>query len=190
MKLSQTLSEPNSVCFDEESDRMWIADTNNHRILVVTNLNLTDSDLSVQDFSINFDKLEEKLEIMSMNESLRSSVLVWFDFKLNKSAQNIWKVKCEFNDTKEKLQYEDELNEKQLVQFDQNNLYRLGSIRIDDPKRVEKLKLELSLVYCESDLVCKMLKKKLSFKAKDLQKLVVNDPTSPIHGSILIKVEK
>jgi DNA-binding beta-propeller fold protein YncE len=190
------LNEPSCICIDKLSGRAWIADSNSHQIRVIHKFDLNSELQRMESFLVKFSpqtRIEQ--EKLSSDRDGKKRVLVGFKYKLNRNAPNVVKVKLR-NNNNNKLKYESSLSEANWVggESDETSFYKLDQVYIDDLATIESLKLELNLVYCESDKkrkeesVCKMLRKKLEFSRKDLLRLLNASQDSPFYNSILIQI--
>lgn len=153
------LNEPNGVCIDENNGYLWVADTNNHsikfakinRILEEKEIVFTNSLLEISMDSL--DSVVEKVKKMDILQ--QKYIQIKFNFKLNTSAENFWRVK---------------VNDMILNGlFDKNSLtHQIFLGKID---KIESLEIQINVVICqtsENDSVCRMLNNTFILESDDL----------------------
>ncbi|CAF0882823.1 unnamed protein product [Brachionus calyciflorus] len=156
------LNEPNGLCVDEKNNRIWVADTNNNSIkyLKIDEFLSQDNVIELNEFKIQgFDLLDSKSQA-SKNLDMSQGMFfeVYFDFKLNKMAQNSWKL----------IINKDVLNGF----FDESNKYG-SSYRIYISSKyeiIQSLEIQVNVVYCENgENMCKLFNSTFSLNEQDLK---------------------
>lgn len=175
------LNEPSGLCVDQDRNRIWIIDTNNHSIKLVQNFDINSSEFKLKEFKIqfandcidSFSSLSKQLVLNKKNDLVR----VRFNCELNKSAENVWKLKI--IDDKDSVNENIGKFDKSKSAEDSNHLLKgleycigldesVGSI--ESISSINHLELSISVFYCGKDSnnssleVCKILKRKFQFQ--------------------------
>ncbi len=163
------LSEPNCVCVDEASGRVWITDTNNHLIKYIEDLNATPC-CRVEIFSIEFDKSISTAELKNRNGVF---LKIGEEIKVNLNAVNSWSLVIRRSG--EKLEYSGELNnDNKLGIENMQGFFRLISCEFDFDG-IEEVELYVSFVCCagvQSSDVCRVFKKRMVLSRNKIIELI------------------
>lgn len=170
------LNEPNSICFDQNSEQLFIADTNNHLIRVVKNFNINEREIKLDELEIRFSGTSQidGLKDLQVNDRVECDVCVSFPFKLNSNAENTWKATFLSKHTPHYF----EGVFKQPDQVDSKNgsyLYRLNGFCFDKSEEIDSIEFCFNLIYCEKggeEKSCKMYKKKKTISKKEINKIL------------------
>lgn len=181
-----TLNEPSGICVDYRTDTLFLADTNHHSIKIVKDFNINSQKFSMEEFQIKFTtsglpKVEE-LRISNRKKNdyqLCSS----FRFKLNSNAENTWKLAIKGSHA---ACINGSFKSKDLIECKKDSyVYKLDDAFVDKSWTIDKIRLDLNLIYCGNDLSCKILKKSFDFNKKEIQSLLSQASTEPY---ILLKI--
>ena len=147
------LSEPNGLCIF--NDKVFIADTNNHQIKFMKFISES-ATKQLEIFPIKFDNEEIidsfKFNNLTLNEKKIKIKLNGID--LNEKADNRWKIKVQYKNTKFEVK-----TEGSLIKCD-DYTYKLENFSLNIVDLV-KFELKLKLFYCvfeKKGEVCKFIK--------------------------------
>lgn len=181
------LNEPNSTCIDTSNRLVYIADTNNHSIKVIRNVDLSSNEpIAIEEFKIELGDVDEsQLEKLNIRGDSAGDMFARFSFKLNPGAENSWKATIVTTSKTNKKQsnsrsFQGAFTQADLIESSKTYVYKFQGLDIDraGDEIVTSIQLKLNLVYCDSgdekSKSCKMFKSTKSFEQKELAKIFSN----------------
>ncbi len=196
LRLSEanSLSEPNCV-WVETDGRVWIADTNNHVIKIIEDLNELPC-CSVRNFSVDFDDsaaVVRSLKDMSFEDDGGEGVFLKISEELkniNLNGVNSWNLVIRKGGLEIIAAYSGGFGE--LNEYGKRGIYRLACCDLD-PGRIENIELEVNFVYCcgvDAENVCRMFKKRLVFERDEIESLLEKSrkELSELRKSLLLQI--
>lgn len=187
LDIQMGLNEPNSTCIDTSNRLVYIADTNNHSIKVMKNVELSSNEpIAIDEFKIELGNVDEsQLEKLNIRGDSTRDVLARFSFKLNPGAENSWKATIVTASTTNKKKsnsksFQGAFTQTDLIESSETYVYKFQGLDIDraSDEIITSMQLKLNLVYCDSgdekSKSCKMFKSTKNFDQKELAKILSN----------------
>lgn len=165
------LSEPGGLCVDQKRGLVYIADTNNHRIVIldtvaqkctVLPIIITEDSADSKQFEDTDQSHSESDRSMAATVTIKLLVKCAKGVHLNEEAPNSWKLATE--DDEFKTQLESQKIKGDLTQDTEQTLTQLSVGETTQDK--VNVSVTFDLFVCEDDGVCRMEKKTVKQELK------------------------